>query len=170
MQYPIAYVDYLTAFHAERDFFECHEILEEYWKAHPDDPERNGYHALIQIAVGAYHRRRGNRAGAVKMWSSARRTWEHVNEERFGMGAGELDVLLANLIAETQSDRPYRDFELPLRDASLLETAKEQCSRRGLRWGAPSPDEDAALLHKHMLRDRSDVIEARAAELQRRRS
>lgn len=30
--YPAEYLEYLVYFHADRDYFECHEILEEYWK------------------------------------------------------------------------------------------------------------------------------------------
>jgi len=33
--YPEPYLEYLIQFHAERDYFECHEILEEYWKSAP---------------------------------------------------------------------------------------------------------------------------------------
>ncbi len=32
MMYPNAYLDYLVYFHGHRDYFECHEVLEEYWK------------------------------------------------------------------------------------------------------------------------------------------
>ena len=37
-EYPEAFISYLIEFHATRDYFECHELLEEYWKAHPGDP------------------------------------------------------------------------------------------------------------------------------------
>ena len=32
MVYPEAYIEYLMYFHGNRDYFECHEVLEEYWK------------------------------------------------------------------------------------------------------------------------------------------
>ena len=35
-QYPEAYTDYLCYFHGARDYFECHEVMEEYWKEHPN--------------------------------------------------------------------------------------------------------------------------------------
>lgn len=30
--YPTAYIKYLFHFHTDRDYFECHELLEEHWK------------------------------------------------------------------------------------------------------------------------------------------
>ena len=70
--YPEAWLDYLFEFHATRDYFECHEILEEYWKSVPEgDPDRGVWVGLIQLAVALYHHRRGNRAGALKMYRGA---------------------------------------------------------------------------------------------------
>lgn len=49
--YPKAYIDYLVYFHGLRDYFECHEVLEEHWKK-DDKAERKKYWVgLIQIAV-----------------------------------------------------------------------------------------------------------------------
>jgi predicted metal-dependent hydrolase len=31
--YPQAYVAYLAEFYGSRNFFECHEIMEEYWNS-----------------------------------------------------------------------------------------------------------------------------------------
>ncbi len=46
-----------------RQFFECHEVLEEIWTP-ARGPERLFLQALIHFAVGFYHHRRGNQAGA----------------------------------------------------------------------------------------------------------
>jgi len=47
----------------QREFFECHEALEEIW-APAKGRERLFLQALIHFAVGFYHHQRGNRAGA----------------------------------------------------------------------------------------------------------
>lgn len=39
--YPEAYVAFLHEFHTTRDYFECHEILEEYWKEDPLSSAKN---------------------------------------------------------------------------------------------------------------------------------
>lgn len=49
-----------------REFFDCHEILEAYWKVQ-EEPEKQLTQGLIQIAVAYYHSLRNNRAGAVKL-------------------------------------------------------------------------------------------------------
>ena len=54
--YPEAYIDFLVHFHGDRDWFECHERLEEYWKEHPDDPKSDTWVGLIQVAeIGRAH-------------------------------------------------------------------------------------------------------------------
>ncbi|WP_205628902.1 DUF309 domain-containing protein, partial [Acinetobacter baumannii] len=50
--YPEALIDYLVYFHADRDFFECHEVLEDYWKSLPKEERSLFWVGLIQIAVG----------------------------------------------------------------------------------------------------------------------
>lgn len=50
----------------EREFFDCHEVLEDYWK-HQSAPEKQLTQGLIQIAVAYYHVLRGNRVGALKL-------------------------------------------------------------------------------------------------------
>lgn len=52
--YPKAYIEYLVHFHSDRDYFECHEILEEHWK---QDGRNKGWLVLIQTAVAFYHYR-----------------------------------------------------------------------------------------------------------------
>jgi len=48
-----------------REFFECHEVLEDLWR-----PERGVRRLFLQgvihLAVGFYHHRQGNQAGAVR--------------------------------------------------------------------------------------------------------
>jgi uncharacterized protein len=44
-------------------FFECHEFLEDVWRATPG-PERDFYHGLVQAAAGCYHLEKGNVHGA----------------------------------------------------------------------------------------------------------
>jgi predicted metal-dependent hydrolase len=46
------------------EFFECHEVLEELWKAERR-PIRDLFQGIIQIAVGLHHLKRGNRRGAL---------------------------------------------------------------------------------------------------------
>ena len=47
------------------DYFECHEVWEEAWTPERG-PRRLFLQALIHVAVGFYHQRRGNPVGAVR--------------------------------------------------------------------------------------------------------
>lgn len=46
-----------------REFFECHETLEDEWNAEPG-PIRTLYKGILQVGVGCYHLLRGNYRGA----------------------------------------------------------------------------------------------------------
>ena len=48
-----------------REFFECHEVLEEVWVAERG-PLRLFLQSLIHVAVGFYHSQRGNPVGALR--------------------------------------------------------------------------------------------------------
>jgi predicted metal-dependent hydrolase len=47
----------------QREFFECHEVLEEEWTPERD-PRRLFLQSLIHLAVGLYHASRANPVGA----------------------------------------------------------------------------------------------------------
>jgi hypothetical protein len=47
-------------------FFECHEYLEDVWRA-AEDPQRTFYHGLVQAAAGCYHVEKGNAHGALTL-------------------------------------------------------------------------------------------------------
>jgi hypothetical protein len=49
-----------------REFFQCHETLEDFWHKQTD-AERELTQGMIQIAVGYYHFLRNNRRGALKL-------------------------------------------------------------------------------------------------------
>jgi hypothetical protein len=50
----------------EREFFECHEVLEDQWRQERGEL-KDLYQAIIKIAVAFYHAQRKNYVGAVKV-------------------------------------------------------------------------------------------------------
>ncbi|QHT61760.1 DUF309 domain-containing protein [Paenibacillus lycopersici] len=163
-RYPDAYESFLFEFHATRDYFECHELLEEYWKAHPDDGFGDTWVGLIQLAVGAYHFRRDNRRGAVKMLGQSRRRLDPARLAELGIEGGELLELIDGALAGAERGAAFADVNIPLRDERLAERLKLAAAEQGLAWGAPS-GMDPALVDRHTLRDRSEVAAARAAAM-----
>jgi len=50
----------------EGHYFEAHEVLEDAWRAEPGEL-RGLYQGLLQVGVGLFHARRGNRRGALRL-------------------------------------------------------------------------------------------------------
>ncbi len=167
-RYPEAYIEYLVCFHAGRDYFECHEVMEEFWKEHPGDPRGRTYVGLIQIAVGLYHQRRGNRAGAVKMLGSSLKNLVPEHAEELGLDHGKLIECVAQRVEllSTGGEVVYEDLNLPIKDDKLLAHCTKLCEERGLMWGEPGDSGKPGLIHKHTLRDRSEVIQERARQVE----
>ncbi|MEF3302944.1 DUF309 domain-containing protein [Paenibacillus sp. GYB003] len=168
--YPASYIEYLVQFHASRDFFECHEILEDYWKRHPDDPKSKTWVGLIQVAVSLYHQRRGNRAGALKMMAAALRNMDDAHLAELGVDAPAFRREAERRLAQLTDDAaaPYADMDIPLADAELAAACMAECRSRGLVWKQPTDPNDSFIRNKHTLRDRTDVIEARRLEAAKR--
>lgn len=164
--YPKAYIEYLLHFHATRDYFECHEVLEEHWK-------QTGEHVwvgFIQLAVGMYHYRRGNIAGARRMLTKAVNACEKEKQayEALGIHVEQLIALIHTYVERINHGQPYESTCLPIIDASLLHICQQQCGQKGLVWGEKSDMTNEYLIHKHKLRDRSDVIAERERQKQKR--
>lgn len=165
--YPTSYIAYLVHFHATRDFFECHELLEEYWKEHPEDGLADLWIGLIQLAVGQYHERRGNRRGARRMYAESFNRLSIADWSTTGLDRVDLMKQLQERLLSTNGDETasYRDISFRIQDDELKRLCEAECLRLGVVWGVQSPMDNDALIHRHMLRDRSDVIAARAAAL-----
>jgi predicted metal-dependent hydrolase len=168
--YPEALVDYLVYFHADRDYFECHEILEEYWKSLPSETRSDLWVGLIQIAVGLYHHRRGNFVGAEKMINSAIKRLNAGELDRWGFAGKELIDRLIIRKKEIHERRPYEDMDLPLHSKRLLLVCESRCAERNVCWLSQSDLQNEFLIHKHKLRDRSEVLAEREAEIRRRKN
>jgi len=172
-EYPESYIAYLIEYHATRDYFECHELLEDYWKSLPRHaPNRGVWVGLIQIAVAQYHHRRGNVRGAVKMFRQAAARIDERGALAVGLDLGKLQRDLSERIAALESQGAgagFVEFDLPIADAGLQDRCKAICAARGLVWGAKSRMSDPQLIHRHTLRDRSDVVAARAASAEEKR-
>lgn len=167
--YPDAWVKYLVHFHTDRDYFECHEVMEEYWKEHPESPYRKTFVGLIQVAVALYHHRRGNLAGARKMMKSATKQLDskHLNELGIvGEAFYEMIQIKSAQLLEEENPK-YEDLTYPILDPDLLAQCK-QASGSNFVWGDPDYKPEDAILHRHTRRDRSDVIAERESEKRRK--
>lgn len=151
--YPKRYLDYLHYFHVDRDYFECHEVLEEEWKNAPVINKNSYWVTLIQIAVALYHERRGNDKGASILYKRLilRIQDDSIELHKLGLDAKQLlediELRLNNIGIDV-----FIDYNLPLTDEYLIRLCR---TRAGKRWLAPSNLNNAYLVHKHRLRNRS---------------
>ncbi|KXZ21962.1 hypothetical protein AXI59_11960 [Bacillus nakamurai] len=169
--YPKAYIGFLAEFHATRDYFECHELLEEYWKESPPK-ERNMYWVgLIQLAVALYHQRRQNQTGAKRLIASSLRILRSEEQavRSLGLSYPRLIELIESLSDDIEAGSPYKSVMLPIIDENLKEACLAECRRKGYTWGQNSILTDTFLINKHRLRDRTDVIMERNREIERRK-
>lgn len=172
MGIPKEFVSYLIHFHGTQDFFECHEILEEYWKE--VDPRNKDSHwvAFILLAVSTYHHRRSNFSGAEKTAKRARHIIESTNNETIallGINKKKLLSLIQTRIEAIQSKQPFVSFQLPIVDEQLLQLCQQKCKENGINWFPSQPDVSEEIIHRHKLRDRSEVIMEREIQLALRR-
>ncbi|WP_214794767.1 MULTISPECIES: DUF309 domain-containing protein [unclassified Exiguobacterium] len=150
------FIHYTLLFECHADYFECHEVLEEAWQA--DDRRHHGYAALIQYAVIHYHLRRDNLIGAKKSLRLLRRKIDVAAPFLSELGL-DVDSFISQL------DEWPLQTTLPLTQ-NVRETVES------LKPTFPTTDLSfEELVHKHLHRDRSDVItERELALLERQRT
>ena len=170
-KYPISYIQYLAHFHGDRDYFECHEILEEYWKATDAGNKKSIWVALILLAVSNYHHRRKNFPGAIRTLNKSIEIFSDDKEATRRLGIDP--ELLSSRLSERQKDLlnkvPYTSLNLPLSDAELQQLCHEECRQNGFSWGKSSDLQNPDLIHRHAKRDRTDVISDRQMALEERK-
>lgn len=169
--YPKEYIQFLIHFNGDRDYFECHEILEEYWKKSNDLKKDSIWVGFILLAVSRYHHRRGNFKGAKRTLEKAINilSIQKIKQSLLGLDVDILFPLLSKLLDQIHKEVSYQSFNMPVTDPVLLEACKKKCKELGFIWGQDSNLEDKFLVHKHKSRDRTNVIKERMEALQNRK-
>lgn len=165
--YPKEYIQFLAHFHSDRDYFECHEVLEEYWKRTDSGNKSSVLVGLILLAVSTYHHRRCNFIGAKRTLEKAIKIFDTQGcwLKKLGLDPSLLYDLLKKRFSIIEKEEAYTSFDLPICDSLLLEVCREYCKQVELQWGRASDFTNNSLIHRHMLRDRTSVIEERRQSL-----
>lgn len=152
MEFSEQYLDFLYEFHVERDYFECHEILEKYWQSMSYFPNKNhGEIALLQLSVALYHWRRHNYRGALslinKVYENLENTLVELVEkyDLIGLTIAE-DISDIRYLIETEQE--YYDYCLPISD-ELMKIYCDTFAFTTHNWNAPSDMENVKLINKH---------------------
>lgn len=121
MGYDPLFVRFIYEFNVTRDYFECHEVLEELWLGDGRNPL---YQGLLQVAVGLYHHHNGNPSGAVKLLNQAEDKLSRYPENALGINLGKLlgeaSAYRDRLASEEGSFKPY-DLDLEMTDPELVQ-------------------------------------------------
>lgn len=98
-------------------WYECHETLEDLWKARPKDaPERDLYKGILMIAVGLYHHGKGHPLGALRKLPRAVELLAPYAPTCQGVDVAELIACCARLLghlADAHADAPIPTRLLP---------------------------------------------------------
>lgn len=161
--YPEEYIDYLVHFHGDRDYFECHEILEDYWKTVDKNNKNSILVAFILLAVSNYHHRRGNFRGASRTLKKAVTIFNKQKPllNNFGFSPQQFIDYLNNHLKYVEDGKEYRSIKLPIHDTALIESCILACNEKGFIWGQESDLSNEEIVHRHVKRDRSDVLNER---------
>jgi predicted metal-dependent hydrolase len=134
--YDRLYLEFIYYFNNVRDYFECHEVMEELWLGEGRSPL---YQGLLQVAVGLYHHRNGNVNGAIKLFGQAIDKLERYPEDALGIDLKQLLVDSHDYLFKLQriEHAPFEfyDLNITVLDPMLVELVE------GIRQHPPTSDE-----------------------------
>ncbi|KXH82058.1 DUF309 domain-containing protein [Sporosarcina sp. HYO08] len=154
------FVKFIVYFNENQDFFECHEVLEEYWKSLPNSDKQHPLTAFILLSTGMYHWRRRNFTGAEKTLQKAVLKFMNFKlhapdfTEEIDMHQLIADAKLA--FSQSKERSSFSPFPIHVSSATLASHVNEMVTSIELL-----PFGSDAVIHKHMLRDRSDILRKR---------
>lgn len=161
--YHPSFVQFLKEFNDTHDYFECHEILEDYWKEVAPKQKMHPLAAFILLSTSMYHWRRGNIVGAIKTMNGSmkrlKETYESIYYEHINLEKLLQDM--AHSISLMVENHTFKQFTIEIKDNHLRFLVKklEIATTEDLHF----------LTHKHMLRDRSEILVERERQKEMRK-
>jgi len=160
------FLNFIVYFNRNQDYFECHEVLEEYWKSIPGYTKDHPLTAFILLSTGLYHWRRGNEEGAYRTLVKAQNRMLQFSEFD-ACYTKEIDYQqlvqdVERSIGELRNRESFFPFRIFLTSEVLQRSVEEMAAKMELL-----PANSDAVIHKHMLRDRSDILAEREKKKRR---
>lgn len=149
------FLQFILYFNEQQDYFECHEVLEEYWKSVSSNDKSHALTAWILLSTGMYHWRRNNRIGAKRSLENAQKrfTLDPHSEYYSGIDMDDMHRKLKNSIELINKSKEFKPFTLSILSNELNQLIQKQ--------QMPFALIGEELIHKHMRRDRSEILKAR---------
>jgi len=111
---------FVVYFNRDRDYFECHEAMEELWLENGRGSLLQG---MLQAAVGLHHWDNGNRSGAIKLMTAALDKLEaYERDTALGLDLIDLRQSLSRsleTLVRHPLDAPFQAFSLRIVDDTL---------------------------------------------------
>lgn len=154
------FVKFIVYFNQNQDFFECHEVLEDYWNDVPNRTKDHPLTAYILLATGLYHWRRKNHVGAARTLKKAAQKFREmpIKHPLFteGIDFSALSRDVQNTLSLVQEKKAFKPFSIDITSDELASIVKttEQCMNL-------LPLNSEVLIHKHKLRDRTAILQLR---------
>ena len=160
MKYPSEYIDFIVHFHGDRDYFECHEILEEFWKEIDSKNKNSIWVGFIQLAVANYHYRRGNFNGAFRTLHKSLQILTLYKEEldRLGIDPNRIFEQMNHQLVNIDHHLDYQSMNLPLHSNELIEKCINRSQELQMKWLIESDLNNIEIVHRHLKRDRSTLL------------
>lgn len=145
-------------FHTEQHYFLCHDILEEAWKQNSSFSKNDPVVSLILFATGCYHYRRHNFIGAKRSFERAYKVIVQDEDSQYlGLYISHYKNLITQIIYNIEQRKTFQPIQLPITD-----TMEQQILHDFPNYIlTPYVIEDDYIIHHHIKRDRSEVIQAR---------
>ncbi len=154
------FIKFVIYFNENQDFFECHEVLEEYWKTIPNATKDHPLISYILLSTGMYHWRRENTVGALRTLKKARERFKTLPENYPGFSDDinfeELVKCTEQSISHIEEGKLFSSYQIVLTSPIILSLLNKTLPTMELL-----PFGTDAIIHKHLLRDRSDLIRKR---------
>ncbi|WP_019415252.1 DUF309 domain-containing protein [Paenisporosarcina sp. TG20] len=149
------FAQYIKFFNEHEDYFECHEVLEEYWKEVAPKDKTHPLTSWILLSTGMYHWRRGNINGAKRSLVSSQKRMQLNPSSPFyeGIDLPQVTEQINQSIDYIDQGIPFQSFKISIVSHDLNAEIDKQPSLISLTGDH--------LIHKHMLRDRSEILKAR---------
>ena len=104
------------------------------------------------------------------MYESAERKLSDEQLMQLGVDPRSLRAQLQVRREAVESGTSFEDIEFKLWDEELIQLCRQACDIRGLIWGTVSPMKDEEVIHRHLRRDRTEVLAAREEALWKKRA
>ncbi|WP_297596098.1 DUF309 domain-containing protein [uncultured Cetobacterium sp.] len=111
------YIEFINTFQEERDFFKCHEILENIWiKETACNTKKHVSINLLLISVGVLHWRNKNFKGALSVLRNSLNDYEEMRGEieKIGIDSYKLKNLVEELLIKISLNETYKEVYLPV--------------------------------------------------------